>query len=408
MTTFLKGDTTAAITLALAEGFDYSNKTVHLEYQGARRAFPGCAAGGSLTFAFSAEETAPMSLGAYPVRVWIEGGGEVLTVHNADVKLRVTDRVSEVHGGGAICLDVRGGLHGIEGLPERYTDEDLRDKVNEILRRLGGTVAALLLCALPAYGAGVVVQTAPKGRIFNDQRIVTNVVFDASGLARTDELPPAPDYSTNNTELVQTVRDTSPAPDLSPAYAGIASVSQSVSEVRQSVAVAAQSATNYTNAALEPYCTIATTQAMTNGVMDEVRGGFLPATAEPFISRYDVGGTVGFSGTVEINGGAYGLVLGEWSDVFCRYDFKTLPDYLDGRETTLSNNLATANAALSDAAIKFTTWLMQFKWDADEQICYRHKVSNGCAYDYAVTNIDLTAVENWPALRAYMEEHEND
>ena len=142
MITFLKGDTTAAITLALADGFDYSGKTVHLEYQGVRRTFTGCTAGGTLDFSFAAEETAPMSLGTYPVRAWIEGGGEVVTVHNADVKLRVTDCIADVHGGGAIYLDVHGGLHGIEGLPERYTDDDLRRKINEILRRGGGTVAA--------------------------------------------------------------------------------------------------------------------------------------------------------------------------------------------------------------------------------------------------------------------------
>ena len=205
MITFLKGDTTAAITLALADGFDYSGKTVHLEYQGVRRTFTGCTAGGTLDFSFAAEETAPMSLGTYPVRAWIEGDGEVVTVHNADVKLRVTDCIADVHGGGAIYLDVHGGLHGIEGLPERYTDDDLRRKINEILRRGGGTVAALLLCATAAFGASVEVQTAPKGTIYNDQPVVTNVTVDVSdkadktntySKAETDakivELAPAP------------------------------------------------------------------------------------------------------------------------------------------------------------------------------------------------------------------------
>ena len=113
MTTFLKGNTTAAITLALADGYDYSGKTVNLEYQGVRRTFTGCVAGGTLDFSFAAEETASMSLGAYPVRVWIEGGGEIVTVHNADVKLKVTDCIADVHGGSAIYLDLHGWLHGI-------------------------------------------------------------------------------------------------------------------------------------------------------------------------------------------------------------------------------------------------------------------------------------------------------
>ena len=183
MTTILKGDTSKAITIALSDGFDYSGKTVVVEYQGVRRSFSNAAAGGSITFSFSAAETAPMSLGAYPVRVWIEGGGEVLTAHNADVKLRVTDCIADVHGGGAIYLDVHGGLHGIEGLPERFTDEDLRSKVNEIVRRLGGAVAIAVLSLLPVFGSTVEVHTAPKGTIYNDQQVVTNVTVDVSDKA---------------------------------------------------------------------------------------------------------------------------------------------------------------------------------------------------------------------------------
>ena len=161
MITFLKGDTTATITLALAEGFDYSNKTVCLEYQGVQLTFSSPIAGGSLIFCFTARETASMSLGAFPVRVWLEDeNGNVTTIHNADVKMRVTDCIADVHSGGAIYLDVRGGLSGIDGLPERYTDKDVHDKINEILRRLGGTVAALLLCALPAFGASLTLHTA--------------------------------------------------------------------------------------------------------------------------------------------------------------------------------------------------------------------------------------------------------
>lgn len=202
MTTFLKGDTTAEITLALAGGYDYSGKTVHLEYQGARRSFSGVAAGGVLAFSFTAAETAPMSLGAYPVRVWLEdGGGCVDTIHNAEVRLRVTDCAAEVHTDSAIYLDVRGGLYGIEGLPERFTDEDLRSKVNEILRRLGGTVAMAALAILPAFGGATVeVHTAPKGAIFNDQQVVTNVTVDV----------PDPDYTSGNTVLVDTIRANAP------------------------------------------------------------------------------------------------------------------------------------------------------------------------------------------------------
>jgi len=193
MITFLKGDTTAAITLAFAEEGDFSSKTVWLEYQCVRRSFSGVAASDTLTFSFSAEETAPMSLGAYPVRIWLvdDATGDVTTIHNAAVKFRVTDSAAEVHGGGAINLDVRGGLHGIDGLPERWNESDLRGKINEIIRRLGGAVAMLVLAFLPVFGATVEVQTAPKGEIYNDQQIVTNVVLDVSDMATLEDLAAA-------------------------------------------------------------------------------------------------------------------------------------------------------------------------------------------------------------------------
>jgi len=297
MTKFLKGDSTAAITLALAQGFDYSGKTVHLEYQGARRSFSGVAAGDILTFSFTAEETAPMSLGAYPVRVWMEDErGGTTTIRNADAKLCVTDCAADVHSDSAIYIDVRGGLYGIEGLPERYTDEDLRRKIHEILRRLGGTVAAFALALLPAFGATVDVQTAPKGTIYNDEQVVTNVVVDVSDLATTgnvavasaaakeytdaaisgkqDALPyptnaipwtavsqrpnmdeyattgqlatavgaiPEPDFTVSNDTLVATIEATAPAPGN---YAAVSNAAMN--------AVQSQSMTNYaTRAELE-------------------------------------------------------------------------------------------------------------------------------------------------------------
>ena len=170
----IKKDDTVIVTSGTSAG-----KTGVVEYQGARRAGSGVVAGGSVAFSFTARETAAMSLGVYPVRVWIEGpGGVVTTAHNAKVRICVSDNPDDVHGGGAIYLDVIGSLHDIEGLPARYTDEDLKAKVDEIIRRLGGTVAALLVCALPALGAGVTVLTAPKGAIYNDQPVVTNIIAD--------------------------------------------------------------------------------------------------------------------------------------------------------------------------------------------------------------------------------------
>lgn len=199
MQTFLKGDTTAEMAIALAAGFDYTGKTVHLEYQGVRRSFADAVAGGVLKFSFSAEETAPMSLGAYPVRMWIEGAdGSITSIHNSAVRLRVTDTPADVRGESAIYLDVRGGLYGIDGLPDRWNENDLHAKINEIIRRLGGTVAVFLLCALPAFAASLTVETAPKGAVYNDEAIVTNVTLDVSDLATKQDVADAvpADYDT--------------------------------------------------------------------------------------------------------------------------------------------------------------------------------------------------------------------
>lgn len=183
MTTILKGDTSKAITIALSDGFDYSGKTVVVEYQGVRRSFSNAAAGGSITFSFSAAETSPMTLGAFPLRVSIHGAdGFSMTLKNADVKIRVTDCPADLTSDEVLAVVINGALHGMEGLGERWTDADAKSKINEIIRRLGGVAALLVLFALPAFGASVTVQTARKDSIHNDGQVVTNVQLDTSGL----------------------------------------------------------------------------------------------------------------------------------------------------------------------------------------------------------------------------------
>ena len=80
------------------------------------------------------------------------------------------------------------------------TIPDLRDAVRELGRRLGATVVtALAACVASA----ATVQTVPVNDLDFDANpsIVTNVVFDAP-----------PDFSTNNTALVDTIEATAPAP----------------------------------------------------------------------------------------------------------------------------------------------------------------------------------------------------
>ena len=118
----------------------------------------------------------------------------------------------------------------VEPLPERFTDEDVRSRFNQLVNAAKGASAAVvaLLLGAAAFGAGVTVQTAPKGQVYNDEQIVTNVIFDATGLATTGEvesvrvelgsvsndveaLRGSIDYSPSNETLVATIEATSPA-----------------------------------------------------------------------------------------------------------------------------------------------------------------------------------------------------
>lgn len=70
----------------------------------------------------------------------------------------------------------------IEEVPERYTEDDMRATLNRVVRALRPVVTCIALCEA-ACGATVEVQTAPKSEIYNDQRIVTNVVLDVGDKA---------------------------------------------------------------------------------------------------------------------------------------------------------------------------------------------------------------------------------
>lgn len=189
MTTILKGDTSAELSVTIAEGLAADGAVVRIRYQGARRTFALAGTGAkTLRLSFTADETAHMALGAWPVEISVQRpDGSVLTVENAQTRICVTDCPSDVRGGGAFAVDAKGALYGVEGLPERYTSKDLWNKVNEVIRLLGGSVAAVAVaCVATAAALAAEVAIAPIEKVYNDMPVVTNVTFE--GLATTAEL----------------------------------------------------------------------------------------------------------------------------------------------------------------------------------------------------------------------------
>ena len=82
------------------------------------------------------------------------------------------------------------GKPQIAPLPDRYKDDDVKEKVNEIASKFA-TALAVALVGLTAF-AGLVVQKAPKDRVWNDEEIVTNAYLtgeNASGSGSVRMLP---------------------------------------------------------------------------------------------------------------------------------------------------------------------------------------------------------------------------
>ena len=98
----------------------------------------------------------------------------------------------EVGGGGVGGGSVQDGavpITNIEELPSRYRESDMRNKINEIARVISGRAVLLtaILAPFALFGVGVNVYTAQKDQVWNDERIVTNVTFDAEGLVTSLE-----------------------------------------------------------------------------------------------------------------------------------------------------------------------------------------------------------------------------
>ena len=184
----LRGETAKPITLRLADGYDYTGCTLAVDFCGVVRSFGGLAPGGTLSLAFTDGETAGFPLGTSKAFLTLtNAAGDTCRLPWA--KIKVTDSPDELRDAAA-SIDVDPATFIGDVLPARYTDEDVRARLNAIINWMKrGAVGMLLALALPAFADVLTVQTAPKGTIYNDEQVVTNVTLDASGLATKGEVP---------------------------------------------------------------------------------------------------------------------------------------------------------------------------------------------------------------------------
>ena len=183
MPVILKGDTSARISFSLTDNFSYEGYSLRVDFHHVSYVIYDLKAGSTVSVQYTAEDTSRFPLGTGLMTLTLEneeGTRRTLPVE----RVKVTDAPAEVYDG-AIIIDP--GVAKVEDLPERFTDNDVRSKINQILSYLR-RCAAFCLLGIMSYGfVAASVLTAPKGEIYNDSPVVTNVNLE--GLAKTDEVP---------------------------------------------------------------------------------------------------------------------------------------------------------------------------------------------------------------------------
>lgn len=177
--TILRGDTAREITLSPASGYDYGGCTLEVEFNGARRAYDGLAAGAGVTLALTAEETARMPLGTGRVYMRLRNAaGEVRTLPWA--KVRVTDAPGEVRAA-QIAVDPAG--LNVDDATAADSLGNVKAKLNAVLAFLRG-VAVLAVCALPCFADTVQPLYTTPNDMPGDAPLMTNT--EAYVDAKTD------------------------------------------------------------------------------------------------------------------------------------------------------------------------------------------------------------------------------
>lgn len=183
MPVILKGDTSARISFVLTDNFSYEGYSLRVDFHHVSYVIYDLKAGSTVSVQYTAEDTSRFPLGTGLMTLTLENEEGVRRTLPVE-RVKVTDAPAEVYDG-AIIIDP--GVAKVEELPERFTDNDVRSKINQILSFLR-RCAAFCLLGIMSYGfVAASVLTAPKGEIYNDSPVVTNVTFE--GLAKTDEVP---------------------------------------------------------------------------------------------------------------------------------------------------------------------------------------------------------------------------